>query len=151
MNKQIYILAMHVLYAYEANIHFYLSLTTKFTWRLSKVESVLEQVKMFLVIKTTLKDAKYQDLFHDKDIHMPYMMHLHWNKDNGNFKYLIAPLQKIFHECRLFQLFFIMTNDVIYLLLPRFYYYNILVHWYQLITKLGIAKKKKVPRSLFTL
>jgi hypothetical protein len=121
---------MHVLYANEANIHFYFNSTAKFAWRLSKVESVLEHVKMFLVIKATLKDAKYQDLSHDKDIHMPYMMHLHWNKDNGKFKYLITPFQKVFQECRLLQLFFIMNSDVIYLLLPRFHYYNILVQWY---------------------
>jgi hypothetical protein len=54
MNKQIYILVMHVLYADETNIHFYFSLIAKFAWRLSKVQSVLEQVKMFLVIKATL-------------------------------------------------------------------------------------------------
>jgi len=96
MNKQIYILVMHVLYVDETNIHFYFSLIAKFAWRLSKVQSVLEQVKMFLVIKATLKNAKYQDLSHDRDIHMPYMMHLHYNKDNGNFKYFIAPLQKVF-------------------------------------------------------
>jgi hypothetical protein len=94
--QQIYIFSMHVLYANESNVHFYFTSTAKFAWRSNKVESVLEQVKMFLVIKGTLKDAKYQYLSHDKDIHMPYMMHLHYNKDNGNFKCLIAPLQKVF-------------------------------------------------------
>jgi hypothetical protein len=60
------------------------------------VQNVLEQVKMFLIIKATLKDARYQDISHDRNIHMPYMMHLHYNMDNGNFKYLIARLQKVF-------------------------------------------------------
>jgi hypothetical protein len=32
------------------------------------VESVLKQVKMFLVIKAALKDAEYQDLSYDRDI-----------------------------------------------------------------------------------
>jgi hypothetical protein len=34
------------------------------------VESVLKQVKMFLVIKAALKDAEYQDLSYDRDIHI---------------------------------------------------------------------------------
>ncbi len=87
------------------------------------MQSVLEQIKMFLVIKATLKDVKYQDLSHDRDIHMPYMMHLHYNKDNGIFKYLIAPFQKVFQECGLLQLFFILTSDVIYIFLPMLLQY----------------------------
>jgi hypothetical protein len=46
---------MQVLYADEANIHFCFSPTAKFAYRLSKVESVSKQVKMFLVIKAALK------------------------------------------------------------------------------------------------
>jgi hypothetical protein len=61
---------MQVLYADEANIHFCFSPTAKFAYRLSKVESVSKQVKMFLVIKAALKDAEYQDLSYDRDIHI---------------------------------------------------------------------------------